>query len=70
MRAARFATGAVRNRWEAVMIAAATRAEQDARAVQMGRSAASAAGRRRPGEPEACEDALEASFRGRGNGRR
>lgn len=70
MRAARFATGAGRNRWEVVMIAAATRAEQDARTVQMGRSATSVAGGRWSGGPEACEDALEASFRGRGNGRR
>ena len=47
-----------------------SRAEQDARAVQMGRSATSVAGRRWSGGPEACEDALGASFRGRGNGRR
>ncbi len=40
------------------MIAAATRAEQDARIIQMGRSAAPVAGKRRPGEPEAGGDAL------------
>lgn len=40
------------------MIAAATRAEQDARIIQMSRSATPVAGKSRPDGPEAGDDAL------------